>query len=238
VRIGECAKGPTEYFPAIWPVDLSTGNIPSLESKPYVVTPKPFGTRYLLYVDPSGEMLLENLTQHIFRIDDDHAIKMISSDGQPITDVILDGVVTRVSEKHPDAGRLTFVIMDAILCRGVGLTQMGISQRIVYIKVNSIIVLIKHLNQNELKLIFYFDKNEIMAPRLEALKNGTIKSDGEAFNLDIVDCKESFEAEEFMSKEFRDVLFKYPLLSILFIPKDKVSLTRLKTTFDVMVLFR
>jgi hypothetical protein len=77
-----------------------------------------------------------------------------------------------------------------------------------------------------------------MAPRLEALKNGTIKSDGEAFNLDIVDCKESFEAEEFMSGEFRDVLFKYPLLSILFIPKDKVSLTRLKTTFDVMVLFR
>jgi hypothetical protein len=128
--------------------------------------------------------------------------------------------------------------MDAILCRGVGLTQMGISQRIVYIKVNSIIVLIKHLNQNELKLIFYFDKNEIMAPRLEALKNGTIKSDGEAFNLDIVDCKESYEAEKFLSEEFRDVLFKYPLLSILFIPKDKVSLIRLKTTFDVMVLFR
>ncbi len=77
-----------------------------------------------------------------------------------------------------------------------------------------------------------------MTPRLEALKNGTIKSDGEAFNLGIVDCKESYEAEEFMSEEFRDVLFKYPLLSILFIPKDKVSLIRLKTTFNVMVLFR
>lgn len=78
-----------------------------------------------------------------------------------------------------------------------------------------------------------------MTPRLEALKNGTIKSDGEVFNLDIVECKESFEAEKFMSEEFRDVLFKYPLLSILFIPKDKVSLIRLKTTFDViLVLFR
>lgn len=78
-----------------------------------------------------------------------------------------------------------------------------------------------------------------MTPRLEALKNGKITSDGEVFNLDIVECKESFEAEKFMSEEFRDVLFKYPLLSILFIPKDKVSLIRLKTTFDViLVLFR
>jgi hypothetical protein len=119
------------------------------------VTPKPFGTRYLLYVDPSGEMLLENLTQHIFRIDDDHAIKMISSDGQPITDVILDGVVTRVSEKHPDAGRLTFVIMDATLCRGVGLTHMGISQRIAFVKVNSIIMLITS-QSSELKLVLNF----------------------------------------------------------------------------------
>ncbi len=63
-----------------------------------------------------------------------------------------------------------------------------------------------------------------MTPRLEALKDGTITSDGEAFNLDIVDCKESFEAEKFLSEEFRDVLFKYSLLSILFIPRDKVSL--------------
>ncbi len=150
VRLGECAKGPTDFFPAMWPVNLSTENITSLESEPYVVTPKPYGTRYLLYVNPSGEMFLENLTQHIFRIDDDHAIKMISSDGQSITDVILDGVVTRVSETHPDAGRLTFVIMDAIRCRGVSLTQMGISRRIAFVKVNPIIVLMKYFNQNEL----------------------------------------------------------------------------------------
>jgi hypothetical protein len=155
VRLGQCANGPTNFFPAMWPVNLSTGNISSLESKPHVVTPKPYGTRYLLYVNPSGEMFLENLTQHIFRIDDDHAIQMISSDGQSITDVILDGVVTRVSEKHPDAGRLTFVIMDATLCRGVGLTHMGISQRIAFVKVNSIIMLITS-QSSELKLVLNF----------------------------------------------------------------------------------
>ena len=142
VRLGQYAKGPTDFFPAMWPVNLSSENLSSLESKQYLVTPKPYGTRYLLYVDPSGQMFMENMTQHIFRVDDDHAIKMISSDGQPVTDVVLDGVVTRVSESHPDAGRLTFVIMDATLCNGVGLTHMSISQRIAFVRVNPLKVLI------------------------------------------------------------------------------------------------
>ncbi len=74
-----------------------------------------------------------------------------------------------------------------------------------------------------------------MTPRLEALKNGTLTNDGEAFNLDIVECKESYQAEEFMSEEFRDVLFKYRLLSIIFIPRDKVSLIRYKHFLNVLV---
>lgn len=66
-----------------------------------------------------------------------------------------------------------------------------------------------------------------MVPRLEALKSVAIANNGEAFNLDIVDCKESYEAEDLMSEEFRDVLFKYPLLSIVFTPRNMVSLTTL-----------
>jgi hypothetical protein len=135
VRLGEYAKGPKNFFPAMWPVKLSKEKLKLLETEKHFVIPKPTGTRYLLYVDPSGQMFLENMTQNVFRIDGDHLIDLISSDGQSVTDTVLDGVVTRVSEAHPDAGRLTFVIMDATLCRGVQLTQMNISQRIAYVRV-------------------------------------------------------------------------------------------------------
>jgi hypothetical protein len=106
-----------------------------LETRPHFVIPKPHGTRYLLYVDPSGQIYLENYAQNIFRIDDDHTITFISSDGQSVTDTILDGVITRVADNRPDAGRLTFVIMDATLCRGVSLGQMNIEQRIAFVRV-------------------------------------------------------------------------------------------------------
>ena len=144
--LGDYVIGPKRFFPAMWPVHLTSRNISKLETQPHFVIPKPHGTRYLLYVDPYGQIYLENNAQNIFRIDDDHTMKFISSDGQSITDTILDGVITRVTDNHPYAGRLTFVIMDATLCRGVSLRQMNISQRIafvrviIYIKINQITI--------------------------------------------------------------------------------------------------
>ena len=144
--LGECARGPKSKFPVMWSVHLTSKNIRKLESQPHFVIPKPHGTRYLLYVDPYGQIYLENNAQNMFRIDEDHSMKFISSDGQSITDTILDGVITRVTDNRPDAGRLTFVILDATLCRGVSLRQMNISQRIafvrviIYIKINQITI--------------------------------------------------------------------------------------------------
>jgi hypothetical protein len=133
--LGEFARGPKCFFPATWSVHLTSRNISKLESQPHFVIPKPHGTRYLLYVDPSGQIYLENYMHNIFRINEDNKIKFISSDGQSVTDTILDGVITRVADNRPDAGRLTFVIMDATLCRGVSLGQMNIEQRIAFVRV-------------------------------------------------------------------------------------------------------
>jgi hypothetical protein len=62
------------FFPATWAVHLSTENIHQLELNPPFVMPKPEGPRFLLYVDSSGDIYLENMTQHFFRVDSDHAI--------------------------------------------------------------------------------------------------------------------------------------------------------------------
>ena len=60
-----------------------------------------------------------------------------------------------------------------------------------------------------------------MSPRLDTLKNRTKNGEVEAFNLDIVEFKEAYKAEEYLSKGFEDV-FKYELRSLVFLPKQKV----------------
>lgn len=139
IRLGNYAKGPTYFFPVMWPSTLSTNNLVCLESKPYVVAPKPSGPRFLLYVDESGTIFMENNTQHVFRVDDNHHIKISSFDGRPIINTVLDGIVTR--EKTRDGvenkGRLTFVIQDAIRCGGTDLTSKNILQRIAFVQVGN-----------------------------------------------------------------------------------------------------
>lgn len=145
VRIGQFANGPTDFFPAMWPVSLLKEHMHSLEMQPYVMGPRPVGPRFLLYVDPSGTVFLENMTQNIFLVDDRFEVKMFSCDGRPITDVVLDGIVTRTKPNNvsafsgdPEAaGQLTFVIIDAIRCSGRDLTTFNILQRLSIVKVIS-----------------------------------------------------------------------------------------------------
>jgi hypothetical protein len=107
-----------------------------------VVGPKPAGPRFLLYIDSSGDIFLENMTQHIFRVDEDHAIKIETFDGRPITDTVLDGIITR--EKSIDNAscngkeatrKFTFIILDAIRCSGNDLTGLNILERIAFVRV-------------------------------------------------------------------------------------------------------
>lgn len=74
-------------------------------------------------------------------------------------------------------------------------------------------------------MLFFFlkcniSKKEIMEPRLIAKRNCFIKS--EPFDLDIVDLKEDYLAEQFIVSEFEN-RFKYPLHSFVFYPKQKVG---------------
>ena len=122
------------FFPAMWAVNLSMENIHQLELQPAFVTPKPEGPRFLLYVDSSGDIYLENMTQHFFRVDSDHAIQMVSADGNTITDTVLDGIFTR-EKKSDGKGKLTFVIRDGIRYGGQDLTKMNVSRRLSFVKV-------------------------------------------------------------------------------------------------------
>jgi hypothetical protein len=99
----------------------------------------------MIYIDHSGDNFLENMTQHIFRVDEDHAIKIETSDGRPITDTVLDGIITNV-KSIDDAScngkeatrKLTFVILDAIRCNGKDLTGLNILERLAFVRVSNI----------------------------------------------------------------------------------------------------
>ena len=56
---------------------------------------------------------------------------------------------------------------------------------------------------------------------MDTLKNRPKNGEVEAFNLDIVEFKEAYKADEYLSKGFEDV-FKYELRSLVFLPKQKV----------------
>ena len=130
-RLGDYVNRPTSWFPANWPTSLSQDHVSQLESQRYVVTLKPDGWRYFLYVDADGRVFFENRLQHFFLMDPGHAVKLMSLDGRVLTDTVLDGSLVR--ERH--GGRLTFVIQDAIRVDGVDLTGLGIVERIDYVNV-------------------------------------------------------------------------------------------------------
>ncbi len=169
VRLGRfISNGTSDFFAAMWPVSLSTDNVHSLARSSYVVAPKPTGPRFFLYIDPSGDIFLENMTQHIFRVDEDHAINIQSFDGRPITDTVLDGIFTReklndysscdnnLKEEGGNPRKLTFVIQDAIRCNGKDLTQSNIVQRIAYVRVRNLICFSTQSSFHDCYLIFEF----------------------------------------------------------------------------------
>lgn len=120
------------FFPANWPVTLDLSNIKRLTTEPFVMAPKPAGIRYLLYVDHEGEIFMQNITQHIFKVARDCAPQMTTSD------TILDGIVVRKRQSNNQEikGNSTFVIMDATRVNGVDLTGKSIQERIAAVKVD------------------------------------------------------------------------------------------------------
>ncbi len=63
---------------------------------------------------------------------------------------------------------------------------------------------------------------EIIEPRLIGIKNGSICTEHEIFNLDILKYEDpSRVMEEYLSKEFQD-RYEYPLHSFFFYASNKV----------------
>ena len=133
-KLGKYSHGPRDWFPVNWPISLCQENLSKLTSQSYVVSLKPDGPRFLFYINPVGQIFMENQERHFFLLDPERAVKFLSSDQRVLTDTVLDGYLVR--KLTQDAGHpLTFVICDAIRCDGIDLTGLGIMERINHVKV-------------------------------------------------------------------------------------------------------
>ena len=121
-------------FPLSHHRPLNKKTIGHFKKRRYVVAPKPLGVHYLLYVTRSGQVLMQNATEQIFKFDRKRAPQLLPAR------TILEGIVVRkivrdAATEDEAQGKLTFVIMDTILCGGKSLSHRSIRKRIAYIKV-------------------------------------------------------------------------------------------------------
>lgn len=149
-RLSRFTRAPPGFLgmPVNWPFRLNLSNKEELKKELYLVAPKPKGVRCLLYIDPIGNVFLENNTheRHIYKLDNDCAPQLIPND------TVLDGIVVRKNiARHGEAkGQLTFVIMDVIRCLGEDLTQKRVQERIHSVQVPYLNCLIINRDNNPL----------------------------------------------------------------------------------------
>lgn len=121
--------GIASHLATEWYVNLTRENIRKLEQEPYVVTARPSGVRYLLYVDPSEEIFMQNISVHFFRLDEDRKLQL-----NTVGETLLDGYIMSWSGDW-EGKRLTYLVKDCTLCNGVDLKQRGLLERIRVFKV-------------------------------------------------------------------------------------------------------
>ena len=77
-----------------------------------------------------------------------------------------------------------------------------------------------------------------MNPRLDGIKAGCIRTEREAFDLDITEYKDAYQAEEYLSDGFQES-YIYPLRSIVFHPRYEVTAISFPSSlFKFFVLIR
>ena len=133
-NLGDFSHGPKDFFPVNWPYVLNPENIHMLR-QPYVVATRPVGPRYLRYIDQCGDIYLENNSQQIFQIDEKHTVHFPGKHRQPLTDTVLDGIITERKRSDDSSSEFVFVIQDSFRCCGEDLVTQGIEERLACVQV-------------------------------------------------------------------------------------------------------
>ena len=144
-HLGDNIEGSEHVFAAMWPTGLSMDRLHEYVLKspcPYFVAPRPHGHRFILYINSRGDVFLENQARHVFQLEEEHSVNILSRGGTVCADTVLDGTIARAKSNMASddnacsESKLTFIITDAARYNGQDLTKMSVIDRLACIKVS------------------------------------------------------------------------------------------------------
>ncbi|XP_022820848.1 mRNA-capping enzyme isoform X2 [Spodoptera litura] len=174
----------TTGFPGSQPVSMDTANLRKLHEKPYRVSWKADGVRYMMLIDGEGEVYMLDRDNCVFKV---HGLQFLYRKDlrRHLRNTLLDGemVIDKVDNK--DIPR--YLCYDIISFEGVDTGKMEFfPTRLNYIE------------------------NEIVNPRHQAMKEGIIKKEREPFSVRLKQFWELPMARQLLGEKFAKTLSHEP----------------------------
>ncbi|CAG9784640.1 unnamed protein product [Diatraea saccharalis] len=190
-RLSEIQKKTQEYcewettgFPGSQPVSMNMANLKKLHQKPYRVSWKADGVRYMMLIDGEGEVYMLDRDNCVFKV---FGLKFLYKKDlrKHLRNTLLDGemVIDKVGDKEIPR----YLCYDIIKFEGQDVGKMAFFP----VRLNCI-------------------ENEIVNPRHQAMKEGIIKKEREPFSVRLKQFWELPMAHQLLGEKFAKTLSHEP----------------------------
>lgn len=177
-------------FPGCQPVSMDRNNILLLHTKPYKVSWKADGTRYMMLINGEDEIYFFDRDNSCFKVE---GLTFLRRDLQNhLKNTLVDGEM--VIDRHAGQNTPRFLIYDIVTYEGENVGKKSFDERI------------------------FFIKAKIIEPRHEAMKQGIIKKELEPFSVRIKEFWEVTAARSLLGEKFAKQLSHEPD-GLIFQPK-------------------
>lgn len=177
-------------FPGCQPVSMDRNNLLLLHTKPYKVSWKADGTRYMLLMNGDDENYFFDRDNSCFKVEGMTFLKrdLVAR----LKNTLVDGEM--VIDKHAGQNMPRFLIYDIITYEGENVSKKTFDERL------------------------FFIRSRIIEPRIEALKQGAIKKELEPFSVRMKDFWDVTTARSLLGEKFAKQLSHEPD-GLIFQPK-------------------
>jgi mRNA-capping enzyme len=177
-------------FPGCQPVSMDRNNILLLHTKPYKVSWKADGTRYMMLINGENEIYFFDRDNSCFKVE---GMTFLRRDLRThIKNTLVDGEM--VIDRHAGQNMPRFLIYDFITYDGESVIRKSFDERLFYIK------------------------SKLLEPRVEAMKQGIIKKELEPFSVRNKEFWPVTTARSLLSEKFAKSLSHEPD-GLIFQPK-------------------
>lgn len=191
IMIQEMCHFDNSGFPGCQPVSMDCTNIKFLHMKPYMVSWKADGTRYMMLIKDKDQIYFFDRDNSCFKVEN---VKFVVKRDlmNPLQNSLVDGEM--VIDRYNGQSTPRYLIYDIVCLEGVDVSRHSFTER--------------------MKLI----SEHIIAPRIEAIKRGIIRREYESFGVRLKDFWDVTSAKSLLSEKFARQLLHEPD-GLIFQPK-------------------